>query len=173
MARNLGNRAQLARSIGDLGEVYRFGGALDLAEPLYQEALALYRALGDHERLAASLLNLAMVAIAYGAEERARGLMLESLAINAEVASARIDQLILDTTAGLAARLAEWARAAQFFGAAQQYRNQTALPRERPDEAFLAPLIAKARGALGDTVFAAAEAGSSQEVCNWPQAAAL
>jgi hypothetical protein len=53
----------------------------------------------------------------------------------------------------------ECEQAARFFGAAEAQMGQTGLHRDPADEAFLAPLIATAREALGWTAFAAAEAG--------------
>ena len=51
----------------------------------------------------------------------------------------------------------EWSRAARFFGAAEAQTAQTGLHRDPADEAFLAPLIARAREALGLLAFDADE----------------
>jgi hypothetical protein len=62
-------------------------------------------------------------------------------------------------SAGRAALVGEGVRAARLYGAAQVELEQTGVRREAADEAFLAPLIAKARESLGEAPYAAAEAG--------------
>jgi len=60
--------------------------------------------------------------------------------------------------AGLAATRADWARAARFFGVAEAQTALSGMHRDAADEAFLAPLIAKTRQAMGEDDFSAAEA---------------
>jgi len=70
---------------------------------------------------------------------------------------------VVEVAAGLAALREEWQRAAHYFGAAEAQAAQTGLHRDPTDEAFLAPLVAKARLAIGETSFAVAEtAGRAQ-----------
>jgi tetratricopeptide (TPR) repeat protein len=137
----------------------RLDGALDEAEPLYESALALERELGDRESIAFALLNLAMAAIGRGRADRARGMLREALAIAEEIGSMPAGQSVLEVAAGLNARDQEWERAALFFGAAEAKAAATGLRRDPADEAFLAPLIAKAQAALGSEAYSAAEAG--------------
>jgi hypothetical protein len=55
--------------------------------------------------------------------------------------------------AGLASASGDWLLAARFFGVAEECREQTGLRRDPPDEAFLEPLIDRARRALAAEVF--------------------
>jgi hypothetical protein len=76
----------------------------------------------------------------------------------------------LDAAAGLAAFLGEWRRAARLYGAADELLSETGMGRQGADEAFLKPLLAKARTALGDVAFTEAEAAG--RVLNYDEATA-
>jgi tetratricopeptide (TPR) repeat protein len=158
LARELGNKRELAAATNALAQLHRMEGALDAAARLYEEFLTLARDLRDREIIAIGLLNLAMVSIGRRAADRAREMLLEVLSIAEEIGSRAAGQSLLDVTAGLAALREKWGRAALFFGAAEAQTAQTGLHRDPADETFLAPLIATAREALGSTAFGAAEA---------------
>jgi predicted ATPase/class 3 adenylate cyclase len=157
LARELGDNYRLAWTLNALAEMHRAGGDLHTAEPLYEEALALQRERGNRHGSAIILLNLALVSIHRGSGDRARAMLLEALAIAEELSSKRAGQIVLEITAGFAAFRGEWESAARFYGASEVQMEQIGLHREPADEAFLAPLIAKAREALGVAAFAAAE----------------
>jgi predicted ATPase/class 3 adenylate cyclase len=159
LARQLGNKREIAAAMNALAQLYRVEGMLDAAEPLYKNVLALARDVGDRESIAIGLLNLAMVAIGQGWSAEAQDLLLKALAIAQETGSRPASQSILEVSAGLAVLRNEWERAARFFGAAESLAGATGLHRDPADEAFLLPLITKAREALGAHLFAAAEAG--------------
>jgi len=133
-------------------------GDLDTAERLYEQVLALARELEDRESIAIGLLNLAMVSIGRGLREGASGKLIEALTIAEEIGSTRAGQSALEVSAGLHALGEAWEHAAVLFGAAQAQRAQTGSHGDPTDEAFLAPLVAKTRVALGGTNFATAEA---------------
>jgi predicted ATPase len=179
LARGMENKHQVAAALNALALLHRVEEDLDTAEPLYEQVLALARELGDRESIAIALLNLAMVSIGRGSRKRAGEMLLEVHVIAEAIGSRPVGQSVLEVSAGLAALQEDWTRAAIYFGAAESQAEQTGLHRDPADEAFLAPLIAKARGALGDAVFAAAEtsgrAVSYQEVMAqvraWLQAA--
>jgi predicted ATPase/class 3 adenylate cyclase len=158
LARELGNRRELAAAMNALAQVDRMEGRLDTAEPLYELVVALARELGDRESIAIGLLNLAMVSIGRGAGDSARSMLLEVLAIASKIGSKPAGQSVLEVSAGLGAVCAQWQPAARFYGAAEAQAGQTGLHRDPADEAFLAPLIAKTRQALGLPAFTAAEA---------------
>jgi len=158
LARELGNRRELAAALNQLAQLHRAEGALDAAEPLYAQVLTLARELGDRETVAIGLLNLAIVAIGRGSDDGVPTMLLEALAIAEEIGSKSVGQSVLDLAAGLGASRAEWALAGLFFGAAEKQAERTGLRRDRADEAFLTPLIAKARIALGTAGFAVAAA---------------
>lgn len=81
-------------------------------------------------------------------------MLLEGVQIAEETGAKRLGQSVLDVCAGLAALNMEYEFAAQFYGAAAAQTAQTQLQRDPADEAFLAPLIAKARQGLGAERFA-------------------
>ncbi len=158
LAQERGNTRQLAAAINGLAQVHRMGGQLDAAEPLYEKVLTLARDLGDREYVAIFLVNLAMVSVDRGAGDRARSLLSEVLMIAEEIGSEPAVQSAVDVGAGLAAVSNEWAQAARFFGMAEAQTERTGLRRDPVDEAFLTPLIARAKHALGEHAFALAEA---------------
>ena len=175
LARELADVPRLEQALTALAEVHRVDGDLDAAEPLYEEALALNRRQGTASNIAVNLLNVAMVAIGRGAADRARPILVEALAIADRIASKAAVRAALDVASGLAVILAEWERAARLYGAADVRLERMKIQRETADEAFLAPLIAKARGALGDAAFAAEDARgralsdqeAMAEACSW------
>jgi predicted ATPase/class 3 adenylate cyclase len=158
LARELGNKRELLAANNALAQLHRAEGELDAAEPLYERTLTLARELGDRESIAIGLLNLAMVSIGRGSSERAGRMLLEALDIVDETGSQSAGQSVLEVSAGLAARQSEWGRAARLYGAAEAQAERTGLRRDPADEAFLAPLIGTARGALDESLYNAAEA---------------
>jgi non-specific serine/threonine protein kinase len=153
LARELGDRRELAGALNGPREIYRADGLFALrsrSTPRCSRSPANW----DRESIAIALLNLAMVAIGRGVFDSARRMLVEVLAIVAEIGSKPTGQSVLEVSAGLAAAGGEWADAARFYGAAESLARQTGLQRDPADEAFLAPLIAKARDALGATGFA-------------------
>jgi predicted ATPase/class 3 adenylate cyclase len=156
IAREWGDGRQIAGALIGLAQVYREEGDLDQATRLYEEMLGAARELGDQDVVAVGLLNLAMVAIATGHAERARGMLLEVLAIAVETGSKPVGQSGLDVCAGLAVLLRNFEQAAEFYRAAEALAEQTGIQRDPTDSAFLLPLIARAREALGDAAFSRA-----------------
>ena len=158
LARELGNKRELAAALNALAQLHRVEGKPDTAEPLYEQAVALARELGDRESIAIGLLNLAMVSIGRGRPDRASGMLREVIDIVAETGSKPAGQSALDVCAGLAASRGEWEHASRFYGMAQAQMGRTGLQRDPVDEAFLAPLVATARLALGEAAFETARA---------------
>jgi hypothetical protein len=99
-----------------------------------------------------------MVAILRGDQERARHMLLGVLAIVDETRSKPAGQSLLEVCAGLCSLAQDWTDAARFYGAAEAQARHTGIQRDAADEAFLKPLLAKARDALGAPAFSAAEA---------------
>jgi len=157
LAREIGSKRDLAAAINGLAQLYRADGELDAAEPLYHSVLALAREMGDRESIAIALLNLAMVSISRGVDDRVQGVLREVHAVVEEIGSKPLGQSTLEVCAGLAALRDECKRAARFFGAVEAQTERTGIHRDPTDEAFLAPLIARARESLGTAAFAAAE----------------
>jgi hypothetical protein len=132
------------------------------------EFLGLARELEDRENIAVGLLNLAMMAIGRGEHDRARRMLFDVLELVQETGSKPAGQSMLEVSAGLASMSEEWERAARFFGMAEAQTELTGLHRDPADDAFLAPLIAKARVALGDATFTAAE--TAGRALSYPEA---
>ena len=104
---------------------------------------------------AVGLLNLAMVAIGRDAADRARAMLLEVLAIAAEIGSRPAGRACSTSAPAWRRRRGDWERGARLLrrgGGAD--RRRPGLHRDPADEAFLAPLVARARAALGEAGFA-------------------
>jgi non-specific serine/threonine protein kinase len=158
LARELGDRREVAAALNALAQISREEGDLDTAEPLYEKVVDLARELGDREITAVGLLNLAMVSIGRGNGDRAAAMLADVLGIVMEIGSKHVGQSALEVSAGLGTLRKDWTRAARFFGAAEAQTSETGLQRDPADEAFLAPLIARARSAAGAEAFNAADA---------------
>jgi predicted ATPase/class 3 adenylate cyclase len=151
-----GDTRNLAAARNALAQLHRAEGRAQLAAPLYRSVLEAADALGDRESEAIARLNLAMVSIDAGAVAEARVMALEALGIAEALASRSLMQSILEVCAGLAAATGQARVAARFFGAAEGHAQETGLRRDPADDAFLMPLVAKARAALGEGAFEAA-----------------
>ncbi len=151
LARELGRPRTVAAVLTGLAQVHRAQGELDAAERLYREVLVLARELRDPHVVSVGLLNLAMVSIARSTDDDVRPMLAEALAIAEQTGSRLTGQSVLEVCAGLAAARSEWRRSAEFFGAAEAHAEATGLHRDPGDDAFLAPLVARARDALGAT----------------------
>jgi tetratricopeptide (TPR) repeat protein len=114
LARELGNKRELAAALNALGQLHRMQGELDAAEPIYGDVVALARELDNGDIAAIGLLNLAMVSIGRGATGPARGMLLEVLAIAGEIGSKPAEQSVFEVSAALAAASGDWAAAARF-----------------------------------------------------------
>ena len=151
LARGSGNRHQIAAALNALGQLTRAEGRFGEAESLYADVLAIAREVGDRESVAFGLLNLAMSAIGQGRTDGVDEMLLEALAIGGETGSMPTVQSVLEVSAGLAAIKGDWQRTALLFGAAEAQAARTGLRRDPADEAFLAPLVARARLAAVST----------------------
>jgi non-specific serine/threonine protein kinase len=158
LARELGKSGRLIGASTAMAEFHRGEGNLDAAESLYEEALEISRAnaLGLHSVII--LLNLARTCIGRGSRHRALAMLVEAFDVVGKTGSRWIGQPMLDVCAGLAAFLQRWEQAARFYGASEEQLRQISYHRDRADEVFLAPLIAKTREALAPSAFASAEA---------------
>jgi tetratricopeptide (TPR) repeat protein len=155
MARESGDPRETAAALNSLAQIARMEGDLETAEPLYREVLEIGRDMPDVASF--GLLNLAMVAILRDASDRAREMLLEVIAICDELDLKTTGQSVMEVSAGLAAACGEWEHAARFFGAAERQSAVSGMHRDPTDEAFLSPLIAKARAALGASAYVDAE----------------
>jgi predicted ATPase/class 3 adenylate cyclase len=157
LAQELGDAHQVAGAANAVAQLHRMEGDLAGAEPLYARVIAAGRELGDPYLVAIGLLNLAMVFTARGAYGGARQSLLEVLAIAEEAESMPAGQSALEVAAGLAAELGDAERALRYFAAAEANTRATGIQRDPTDDAFLRPLIERARAALSDDAAGAAD----------------
>jgi predicted ATPase/class 3 adenylate cyclase len=154
LAREVGEKVRLAMVLNAIAELYRTEGNLEAAELSYQESLQVRRELGDRDGIAIDLLNLTVIAINRGLAERASNMLREAYAIATELGSKKLGQAALDACAGLCAFQDDPANAARFYGASEAQMERMGLKREPAVQLFLAPLMARAREALGEAAFA-------------------
>jgi predicted ATPase/class 3 adenylate cyclase len=159
LAREIGDKARLSFALNALAGHYGEVADLDAAEPLFEESLALAREVDDNESVALTAANLARLVVERGDAERARALLDEAAAIARDIGSMRCAHDAIEVSAGLAVLRGQWADAARFAGAVQALMEETGLHRTPADDAFFAEQLAKARAALGDEAYTAAEAG--------------
>jgi predicted ATPase/DNA-binding winged helix-turn-helix (wHTH) protein len=175
LAREHGDPRNVAAAVNSMAQFHRVEGNLDAAEPLYEHVLDLAREMEDRASVAIGLLNLAMVAIDRGRQEPARTALVEALEIAASLDSRPAMQSVLEGCAGLAALRGDWARAATFYGTAEEQASRTGIHRDPADDAFLTPWMQKVREALGPQAFEARAqegralplASSLQEARGW------
>ena len=139
-----------------LAELERLEGNIDAARALYEGELRITREVGDRLSTMIGLNNLSMVAVVQQNHSRAREMLLESLAISDELGSRRGRLVVMEVCAGLAASLEQWPLTPRFDGAADIHTVQMGRRRDLPDVAFLAPLVERAKHALGEVEYAAA-----------------
>ena len=157
LAREVGDRSRLSFALNALAGHHQERRDLNTAETLFEEALALARELNDQESVAIGLPNLARLLVERGAADRARVLLREGVSIACAIGSARAVQNVLEVAAGLAVLHGDWVRAVRYFGAGEAQLAQMAIKRTPEDNAVLMRSIVKARDALGDSAFLAAE----------------
>jgi non-specific serine/threonine protein kinase len=157
LARGLDDPTRLQNGLNALAEAYRSDGNLDAAEPLYQECLIMVRKQGDRVNLAISVSNLALVAMARGAFDRAGQFLAEG--VNTVGARAiRNIWVLVDCISAYCAARGDWRLAARLHGAAETLRMKVGTFREHADEVVLAPLMDRARASLGEAEFLVAAA---------------
>jgi tetratricopeptide (TPR) repeat protein len=157
LLREATNTSELAGALANYGQHLRVAGRLDEAEGAYQEALTLAGGRANEETTAIILLNLAITALLRGTPEKARAMVREVVEIEQRVGSMHGTQSLLEVCAALASALRDPLRVSRYFGAAEGIAAGTGLRRDPADEAFLAPLLEKARVALGTDAFEAGE----------------
>jgi predicted ATPase/DNA-binding winged helix-turn-helix (wHTH) protein len=157
LAREAGDKAVLIDALNSLAELDSTEGDLEAAEARTEEALAVARDLETRDVTCILLLNLARMSISRGSARRAEELLRAALEVATENAIARYAHSLLAFVGGLAALQSDWDRVARLHGASDRELELKGLRREPADEAAIAPLIARAREALGPPRFSAAE----------------
>jgi non-specific serine/threonine protein kinase len=158
VARTLDNTSWLGNALNNLAELHRSAGDLDQARACYEEAIGIARGRQSPEGIFVPLCNLARLSVASGHGERARALLLESLQLASGAELKGMGEDVLEVAAGLASVRQHYDHAARFAGAAQARMRESGSQREPVDEAFVGPLVERARSVLGDERFDAAHA---------------
>ena len=151
-----GDRAGGAYSVMYLGNVERDRGDYDRATELFEECLALTRESGDTWATASTLLYWGHLASLQQANERADMLYRESLGLYREIGATWGMALPLWGLAGVAGDRGQAERAARLLGAEQALCESIGAVLTPSDASAFERGMAAARGALGETAFAAA-----------------
>ena len=156
LARELGDPNSIAYAANSLGSLLMAMDELDLAEPLFAEALSTSRELEEREGVAITLLNFVNLALRRGRLQGVREWMVEALAIAGETRSKRFELLVMVDVAQLAAYCCDWGRAARWYGACEAHAQETGLkiefegpPQTRPErvqEGWIGPRSPRRRG---------------------------
>jgi non-specific serine/threonine protein kinase len=158
LGRHLGDRVRLQQALNSLAEVEAVAGDLDSAEVHYEEALEHAHAMGARDAISVTRFNLARVQMDRGRATQAADVLRASFAYIDDSVLGGEAQTFLTVAAGLAVHCGEWDRAGHLYGLAQAVAEQDGSRREPADEAFIAPLVARARTAAGAAAFDAAVA---------------
>jgi non-specific serine/threonine protein kinase len=158
LARGQADPHDLAAALTAMAQLLRAQNDVAAAVPLYEQVLDVARSIDDRELIALGSLNLAMAIIDGNASDRVPPMLLEVFALADETGSKPVAQSALEVAAGLAASRGDWQRAARLYGAAEAHAARTGIHRDPADEGFLRPQIDKARHAMGEPAFRAAEA---------------
>jgi hypothetical protein len=158
IAARLGDRLLMTRNLNNMAEWNRSQGNYAAAEAGYEESLAIARDELKSPGLMIGILgNHARLLLSEGRVARGSAHLREMFAIAAANGLRRLDEHLLEVGAALAALRDDPERAARLHGASLAKLREAGAKRERSDEAFLAPLLARARSALGPAAFDAAE----------------
>ena len=133
--RELSNQQMIATGLANLGEARHLSGSPDEAAALYQEALALFEALGDPRGRGFVLNQLGLLALDRGEVAAARAVLGESLRLrwSAGLRDATADTL--EAVAEAAWRMEELDVAAMFLRTANLLRDETGVTRQPVYEA--------------------------------------
>lgn len=142
----------------NLAELERMEGNFEAAMRRYRACYAIDIAAGDRQATMISHNNLAMTALALKRFPAVRDHLRASLIICEELDSRRGRLVVMEACAGLAAELEDWTNAVRFDAAASHLTAAMGRRRDAADEVLLAPLILRARKALGRKPTLAAEA---------------
>ena len=153
LARQSGDRLQEASALSNLAQTYRVAGQLDEAASFLRQSNDLGEALPNLELVAMNAVSLAMIALSKRDVPAAVAAAFEAWEVTDEGTSKHLGQGVLDLAVGLAAYCEEWEVAGRLLGAAESHLNSTGFRRDPVDDAFLAPLVARAEAALGAALF--------------------
>jgi predicted ATPase/DNA-binding SARP family transcriptional activator len=153
----------LGRMLNALAECLRLGGNLEEAELLYARSLQFKRQGNNPSALIVGLTNLAAVSISRRVPENARERLLEAFSlVTSGPLPTSSGAFLLETCACFMAACGQPGRAARLYGASEAPVRRIGEIRARADEEFIAPLMEKARQALGESEYLRASREGSQ-----------
>jgi tetratricopeptide (TPR) repeat protein len=156
----LGNRRAVAISYANLaGVATRDPARIEEALALLEQALAVFRALGDTRGMAFTMYDLAHTLMQKGEPgilPRAAALMAESLKLERDVGNSRAVHICLHGLAGLAAEHGDRYGAMRLYGAEEAVRRAVGAARPPSDQEAYLQVLAQLRAALGEQEAAAA-----------------
>jgi predicted ATPase len=156
LARAAQDQGELARALGNAGEMYYHLDDLPRATECYEEALAVARRSGRVEVEAAQLGNLGNVARRQGDLRRSATLHWQALELKQVLGYRRQIAITLEDLAALAVAEGRLERAAYLLGAATELRATIGSPQGVPEQIATEQVVAEARPALGEEAWAAA-----------------
>jgi tetratricopeptide (TPR) repeat protein len=157
-ARQANDRFGIARSLNMIGDVARAQGEDTAARPLYEEAIAICRQLGNKYATANILANLAAAEFGEGNYAAAHAHFTEGLSMHrqsgGEVVGDKISiSYLLDGFAALAVRRGETEMAASIAGAAEYLRESIHYNVEPAERRFRDEYMASLRTMLSEEDF--------------------
>jgi tetratricopeptide (TPR) repeat protein len=157
IARATGDRLLLGRNLNNIAEWHRNRGDAAEAAACYEASLAAHRPVNHPGMIAVVLCNYARLLISLGESERPRAQLVECLDLAEANGLRGMNEHVLEVGCGLAALHGDALEAARLSGAALACLRESGARRETVDEAFLQPLLGRARVTLGPAQFDAAE----------------
>ena len=150
IADELGDAPLQASAHNNLAEVHRGLGDLESAKVAYAKAIDIGLRAHALDKVSFISCNLSRLLATSGALPQAIVALRDAHEIAERLELRRVGDTIIDVAAGLAALNNDDAVAARLNGASLAMMQESGSRREPLDEAFMAPLIAGARRALGD-----------------------
>jgi predicted ATPase/class 3 adenylate cyclase len=142
-------RQMIATDFANLGEAHHLNGSLEEAEPLYEDALARFEALGDPRGQGSLLTQLGLLALDRQHVAVARRLLRESLRLRLNTGQRGAAAETLEALAEATWCVGEREDAAKLLLAADRLRQETGLVRQPVYEVR----YQRVRAALGDDLF--------------------
>jgi tetratricopeptide (TPR) repeat protein len=118
----------MAWSLNHQGDVAREQTDMAAAELLYEQAVAMFRELGDRTGIARSLADLGNLACDQGRCATAQRLYAEALRLFCELGEAKLCARVLESIAWAAVEQGNWDRALRVAGAAAGVRQRFRFP---------------------------------------------
>ncbi|HYP41350.1 MAG TPA: tetratricopeptide repeat protein [Chloroflexia bacterium] len=156
LRREFGDKRGAAIALNNLGTVLCRQGDYERARTLQEESLALHTEVAGKWGMAGALAGLGQVALYQGESTQARKHYSQSLAYRQEVGDREGIAECLEGLATVAAMQKQPAQAARLFGMAGALREEIGAPIPPSGRALYEQGVGDVRGALGETLFAAA-----------------